>query len=224
MTGYRRWGRSAVGAVVGLKIVAVVPMLVAMVTGGDPGKAASAAPPPALAAQSTSVGDSQGTTSFAARAEPGLVSGEAPSARFVADNRAVHQLVEALRRREAELTKQGAALQQREVALGVATKDLDEKAAHLEALTGQAARDAPEPAAPMEHLGKIYGAMKAEEAAPLFDRLDTSIVRAIFKYMKQRQISAVLPLMDRDKAVALTELLGGRRSVRNAGRGESKRP
>ena len=35
-------------------------------------------------------------------------------------------------------------------------------------------------------------------------------VRELFIHMKQRQISAVLPLMDPEKAVALTELLSGR--------------
>ena len=63
---------------------------------------------------------------------------------------------------------------------------------------------------PMEELGKIYGAMKAEEAAPLFDRLDDATVLRIFQNMKQKQISAVLPLMKPEKAVTLTELLGGR--------------
>ena len=61
----------------------------------------------------------------------------------------------------------------------------------------------------MEQLGGIYGAMKAEEAASLFDRLDNETVGQILRHMKQRQISAILPLMNPDKAVAITKILGG---------------
>jgi hypothetical protein len=76
----------------------------------------------------------------------------------------------------------------------------------------------------MEELGKIYGAMKAEEAAPLFDRLDDVTVLRIFQHMKQRQISAVLPLMKPEKAVTLTELLGGRRPAPPAARAAAATP
>jgi hypothetical protein len=160
----------------------------------------------------------------------------------------VRELVEVLRRRDEELARRDAELARREAAIAAATKDLNDKIVHLEALTGTAppagvpaaglarAGAAAVPGAAvaetggggragvtdsagapvaaidsMEELGKIYGAMKAEEAAPLFDRLDDSTVLRIFQHMKQRQISAVLPLMKPEKAVKLTELLGGRR-------------
>jgi flagellar motility protein MotE (MotC chaperone) len=159
---------------------------------------------------------------------------------FDAESRGVRELVEVLRRRDEELARRDADLKRREAAIAAAAKDLNEKIVHLESLTGTTPSVVPSsapssggpvpPAAgrpagggtgdgngtgaavdAMEELGKIYGAMKAEEAAPLFDRLDDATVLRIFRHMKQRQISAVLPLMKPEKAVVLTELLGGRK-------------
>ena len=54
---------------------------------------------------------------------------------------------------------------------------------------------------------------EARTSQQRIDRLDDETVHAIFTNMKQKQISAILPLMNPDKAVALTKLLGGRRSA-----------
>ncbi len=197
------------------------------------GRAAAAAesqqPPPLrpspAAAQSSAGGAAHETTAAA----PLRIPGDGPSAAFATDSQGLRTLLEAVRRRDAELAERNAELTRREGALKVAATDLDAKIRHLEALTGKVTGVAPAPAgalppggataaatptnASMEELGKIYGAMKAEEAAPLFDRLDSEIVYQIFRQMKQRQISAVLPLMDPEKAVALTERLSGRRAT-----------
>ncbi len=176
--------------------------------------------------------------------EPLRIPGDRPSAEFDAESRGVRELVEVLRRRDEELARRDAELARREAAIAAAAKDLNDKIVHLESLTGSTASvavPAGSPAQPggqppgaaaaghtpdassggaavdaMEELGKIYGAMKAEEAAPLFDRLDDATVLRIFQHMKQRQISAVLPLMKPEKAVVLTELLGGRKPSRPA--------
>jgi flagellar motility protein MotE (MotC chaperone) len=218
-----RWIRIGVAVVVGLKLVGLTPLLVRAVSTPPPeprpaaGAAADAekpaTPPPGSAK------DDAASKGGAVR-----IPGDGPSAEFAAERRGVEQLVEAIRAREQDLAKRDAALARREAAIAAAAKDLEQKITHLEALTGGAGAGVPAaasgatageaagtPAGSMEELGKIYGAMKAEEAAPLFDRLDTATVREIFRYMKQRQISAVLPLMNPEKAVALTELLGGRR-------------
>jgi hypothetical protein len=56
---------------------------------------------------------------------------------------------------------------------------------------------------------KIYQAMKPEEAAPIFDRLDDATAMTIFGCMKEKQIGAILAVMSRDRAVALTRVLAG---------------
>jgi flagellar motility protein MotE (MotC chaperone) len=159
------------------------------------------------------------------------IPGDGPSAAFALERRGIGQLVDALQQRDQVLAQRDAELARREAAMATAAKDLEAKIAHLQALTGEApAAGPPSPARgggggagtagptgadgagdAMAQLAKIYGAMKAEEAAPLFNRLDEATVFRIFQHMKERQISAVLPLMDPEKAVALTELLGGRR-------------
>jgi flagellar motility protein MotE (MotC chaperone) len=177
----------------------------------------------------------------APRILPGDPPPDGPSAAFAEQSRVLQGLLEAIQRRSAELDLREAELVQRETALDTAEENLDKKIAHLEQLAQQAtpgggagspaapqgifgaatAAAAAAPASSMDQLGRIYGAMKAEEAAPLLDRLDDETVHAIFANMKQKQISAILPLMNPDKAVALTELLGGRRSTRNADEADS---
>jgi flagellar motility protein MotE (MotC chaperone) len=49
--------------------------------------------------------------------------------------------------------------------------------------------------------------MKPEEAAPILDRLDDATATSIFACMKERQVGAILALMNKDRAVALTKAL-----------------
>jgi len=204
-----RWVRTAIGAVVVVKVLGLVPFLAGPARRSDPQATASemqpAAPVTGQAGSEGQAANSPGKTGD--RREGSRISGDDPSAEFSAQSNAVREFQEAMRRRSEEIAAREAGLLQREDAIAAASKDLEKKIAHLESL-GTAASEAQQPA--MEELGKIYGAMKAEEAAPLLDRLDDETVLAIFGHMKQRQISAVLPLMNPEKAVALTELLGGR--------------
>jgi flagellar motility protein MotE (MotC chaperone) len=226
MTVRDHWVRTGVAVVVGVKLLALVPLLSLATGGGSAGAVETARPAPegvtpggGLQAPGAK-GDDRSASGLPLR-----IPGDGPSAEFATENRGVRTLVEALRRRSQELEARDAELARREEAMAQVTRDLDTKIRHLETLAaerrspaqaGAAAGSSGDatsatPATSMEELGKIYGGMKAEEAAPLFNRLDAEIVYAVFKHMKQRQISAVLPLMDPDKAVALTELLGGRR-------------
>jgi len=54
---------------------------------------------------------------------------------------------------------------------------------------------------------KVYQGMKAEEAAPILERLDDETARTIFACMSEKQIGAILAAMNRDRAVALTQIL-----------------
>jgi len=49
--------------------------------------------------------------------------------------------------------------------------------------------------------------MRPEEAAPLIDRLDDATARMVLAGMKERQIGAILAVMTKERAVALTKLL-----------------
>lgn len=54
---------------------------------------------------------------------------------------------------------------------------------------------------------KIYASMKAEEAAPILEKLDDDTARGIFTCMNEKQIGAILAAMSRERAVAITQLL-----------------
>lgn len=236
MRRYGRWLHTGIGTVVGLKLLGFLPVLVVALAGHEPRTMPTASPSPALAADAGAAAPATQEHDAGSDTvpDPVRIPGDGPSTAFTVESRGVQGLVQALRRRDAELAKREAELTRREASIAAAEKALDQKIVHLEALTAGVVTGSPAPdgsaggtspavvSSAMAGLGKIYGSMKAEEAAPLFDRLDTQTVYAIFNHMKQRQISAVLPLMNPDKAVELTELLGGHR---RPGKGEaSKRP
>jgi flagellar motility protein MotE (MotC chaperone) len=227
------WLRPAIAGIVAVKVLALLSLLNALAVGDAP----VSTPAQALAAETAgNVGDerapegavkskavSPGTTddTTAGSSEEGFEL-EGPSADFAAQREAVRELLEAIQQRSSELAQREADLSRREAAIDAAGDDLEKKIARLEDLAAEPRQPAQRgpaggpqatttaPVTSMAQLGKIYGAMKAEEAAPLLDRLDNGTVRELFAHMKQRQISAVLPLMDPEKAVALTELLSGR--------------
>ena len=122
-------------------------------------------------------------------------------------------LLEALSRRQADLQRRERDLVAREDRIEMYEKDLGEKIAHLESLQKEMARDskvasdADSEAA--SSLAKVYAAMKPSEAAPLLDRLDDQTVLRILAHMRAKQIGELLPLLDRDKAIVLTQALAG---------------
>ena len=102
----------------------------------------------------------------------------------------------------------------RAAAVDALEKTVAEEVARLEALVGGKGAPATEAAAPAAagvaaDITKIYESMKAEEAAPILDRLDDATATAILGRMKQKQIGAILAAMNRDRAVALTKALAG---------------
>lgn len=64
--------------------------------------------------------------------------------------------------------------------------------------------------AQLASLVKIYSAMKAKEAAKIFDNLDEEVLIAIVKNMKEKQMGAILAKMNLDKAKKLTISLATR--------------
>jgi flagellar protein FlbB len=120
-------------------------------------------------------------------------------------------LVDAIARRQAELDGRERELAAREERLRVFEQDVVAKVASLEEiekrLQGRAKAASAAVDAAAELLAKVYGAMKPADAAPILERLDEATVLSIFGRMKEKQIGEILPLMTKDKAIALTHAL-----------------
>ena len=126
----------------------------------------------------------------------------------------VRALLEALEHRQAELDAREREVASKEERLALYEKDVTAKVASLEEIEkrlsarAKAATQAVDAAA--ESLAKIYGTMKPEAAAPILDRLDDPTVLTIFRRMKEKQVGEILPLMTRERAIALTQALADR--------------
>jgi flagellar motility protein MotE (MotC chaperone) len=120
-------------------------------------------------------------------------------------------LLDAITRRQAELDTRARELAAREERLHLFEQDVVAKVASLEEiekrLQGRAKAASAAVDAAAESLAKVYGAMKAADAAPILERLDEATVLSIFGRMKEKQIGEILPLMTKEKAIALTRAL-----------------
>lgn len=120
-------------------------------------------------------------------------------------------LVEAISRRQTELAARERELAAREERLHVFEQDVVAKIASLEEiekrLQGRAKAANAAVDAANESLAKVYGAMKPTDAAPILERLDEPTVLSIFGRMKEKQIGEILPLMSKEKAIALTRAI-----------------
>ncbi|MCC6764873.1 MAG: hypothetical protein IT293_09440 [Deltaproteobacteria bacterium] len=126
----------------------------------------------------------------------------------------VRTLLEALEKRQSELEAREREVASKEERLARYEKDVVAKVASLEEIEkrlsarAKAASQAVDASA--ESLAKIYGTMKPEAAAPILDRLDAPTVLTIFRRMKEKQVGEILPLMSRERAIALTQALAER--------------
>jgi flagellar motility protein MotE (MotC chaperone) len=116
-----------------------------------------------------------------------------------ARSRGFRELLEAVRQRGEDLDRRERALSAREVTLKVLAGGL-EQAPHEAA-----------PAACKTGIARAYQSMQPEDAAPILAELDDATVRRIFACMKERQIGALLAVMRRERAVALTRMLAAGR-------------
>jgi flagellar motility protein MotE (MotC chaperone) len=187
----RRTIRFALAFILGGKLA-----LFLLAQGEGPALASGTAGKPAAAAAGASA-----TTASAAEAK-GALGAVRPD---------VRALLEALEHRQAELDAREREVASKEERLALYEKDVTAKVASLEEIEkrlstrAKAATQAVDAAA--ESLAKIYGAMKPEAAAPILDRLDDPTVLTIFRRMKEKQVGEILPLMTRERAIALTQAL-----------------
>jgi hypothetical protein len=168
-----------------------------------------------------------------AAATPAATGAAVVSDDLFAKSRGFRDLLEAVRERGLELEKREAAVAAREAALKGLEATLGERvggglapvppvpapaasapgayapAAAASASAATAGSTPPQAGACGVIVTKIYQAMKPEEAAPIFDRLDDATAMTIFGCMKEKQIGAILAVMSRDRAVALTRVLAG---------------
>ena len=155
-----------------------------------------------------------GTKPAAAGAASTTTAAVDPKAALGAAHPDTRSLLEALERRQAELDAREREIASKEERLALYEKDVTAKVASLEEIEkrlstrAKAATQAVDAAA--ESLAKIYGTMKPEAAAPILDRLDDPTVLTIFSRMKEKQVGEILPLMTRERAIALTQALADR--------------
>ena len=186
----RRTIRFALAFILGAKLA-----LILLAQGEGPALASSTGAKPAATG---------GTPATTARAAD-------PKAALGAARPDTRSLLEALERRQAELDAREREVASKEERLALYEKDVTAKVASLEEIEkrlstrAKAATQAVDTAA--ESLAKIYGTMKPEAAAPILDRLDDPTVLTIFSRMKEKQVGEILPLMTRERAIALTQAL-----------------
>jgi len=119
--------------------------------------------------------------------------------------RGFRELLEATRKRGEDLDRREEALAGRERTLKALEETLGGGQESVAVPLGPTTDAAGKPCAVA--VTKVYQGMKAEEAAPILERLDDETARTIFACMSEKQIGAILAAMNRDRAVALTQLL-----------------
>lgn len=60
----------------------------------------------------------------------------------------------------------------------------------------------------LDKLVELYDKMEPKKAAPQFEKIDQDLAVALFKRLKQKQVTTILELMNPDKSVAITEYFG----------------
>lgn len=66
----------------------------------------------------------------------------------------------------------------------------------------------------LDKLVELYDKMEPKKAAPQFEKIDQDLAVALFKRLKQKQVTTILEIMSPDKSVALAEYFGRVKSGR----------
>jgi flagellar motility protein MotE (MotC chaperone) len=121
------------------------------------------------------------------------------------------ELLQNLAKRRAELEQRSEQLDQRELLLTATEQRVQEKIDRLQQM--QAQIDAAlgkvdeQEEQRLQSLVRIYEAMKPQEAALIFDKLEQPVLMQVLTRMKDRAVAAILPHLDGDKARAVTIVL-----------------
>ena len=105
-----------------------------------------------------------------------------------------------------KLKEQQAALQKLELDLRARQQELDRRSADLEAVAAtlndrwSQLQDASND--DMEHLARMYGTMKPDQAASIFDQMDSDFAAGFLRLMRSEQAGMILAGMETKKAYA----------------------
>ena len=121
------------------------------------------------------------------------------------------ELLQNLSKRRAELDQRSEELDQRELLLKATEQRVQEKIdqlqkmqAQLDAALGKVDEQEDQR---LQSLVRIYEAMKPQEAAAIFDKLEQPVLLQVLTRMKDKAVAAILPHLDGDKARSITMAL-----------------
>jgi flagellar motility protein MotE (MotC chaperone) len=121
------------------------------------------------------------------------------------------ELLQNLSKRRGELDQRSEELDQRELLLKATEQRVQEKIdqlqkmqAQLDAALGKVDEQEDQR---LQSLVRIYEAMKPQEAATIFDKLEQPVLLQVLTRMKDKSVAAILPHLDGDKARSITMAL-----------------
>jgi len=121
------------------------------------------------------------------------------------------ELLQNLSKRRAELDQRSEELDQRDLLLKATEQRVQEKIdqlqkmqAQLDAAIGKVDEQEDQR---LQSLVRIYEAMKPQEAAAIFDKLEQPVLLQVLTRMKDKSVAAILPHLDGDKARSITMAL-----------------
>ena len=121
------------------------------------------------------------------------------------------ELLQSLSKRRAELDQRSEELDQRELLLKATEQRVQEKIDKLQQMQAQIdtalGKVDEQEDLRLASLVRIYEAMKPQEAAAIFDKLEQPVLMQVLTRMKDRSVAAILPHLDGDKARAITTAL-----------------
>lgn len=115
-------------------------------------------------------------------------------------------------RKGKQISEREAMLTKKEQQLKDIEKSIDDKLARLDderkfiAKTLQQEKDLK--GERLDKLVELYDKMEPKKAAPQFEKIDQDLAVALFKRLKQKQVTTILELMNPDKSVTLAEYFG----------------
>jgi flagellar motility protein MotE (MotC chaperone) len=121
------------------------------------------------------------------------------------------ELLQNLSKRRAELDQRSEEMDRRELLLKATEQRVQEKIdqlqkmqAQLDAAIGKVDEQEDQR---LQSLVRIYEAMKPQEAAAIFDKLEQPVLLQVLTRMKDKSVAAILPHLDGDKARSITMAL-----------------
>lgn len=119
------------------------------------------------------------------------------------DARGLRELLESVRAKHDELARREADLDTREAGLRAMRQVVTGEVARLEAVAKSLGIT--DGSRPSTSIVRVLEAMAPEDAAPILERLDDGMLRQLLGRMRERNVAALLPILNRDRAVAVTK-------------------